>query len=478
MDYIPCIGLEIHIQLLTRSKAFSGDCADNTSSPNDGISPYTLGMPGTLPRFNTQIIDYALCLAFACNAQIQHYSEFSRKNYFYPDLPKGYQITQNKFPVSTGGFINVHNKQGKAEKIALERIHIEEDAGKSIHQPEKNRTLVDLNRAGVPLLEIVTRPEISSPEMAYNFLYEIRKLVRYLGISNGNMEQGSLRCDANISLKTDKMTQKGIKCEIKNLNSLTNLKKALHYEIKRQRALLQQGRKVKQQTRGFNATKGITFAQRNKEKIYDYRFFPDPDVPPLKISAAKINEIKNNLPDFPETVYNRFRNKYNLSHYDAHLLSEDKDFARYFEKVATYTQNYKAAANWMLGKIKAYLNNKKISITQFHVHPKNIALLIGAIDEEKISHRNAVKRLFSAMLEFPDKSPGKLAEQMDLLQLSDEKILTQIVREVIKENPKKAAACKKGKKALTGMFMGEVMKKTQGKAHPQKTKKIINQLLC
>lgn len=474
--YKPVIGLEIHAQMLTKSKAYSNDKNEYGSSPNTLVSVITLGHPGTLPRMNKKTIDFAIRMGLACNAKIAEKQHFARKNYFYPDLPKGYQITQDTTPICTGGAITIKDENGKEKQIRLTRIHMEEDAGKSIHDIDPFNTLIDLNRAGVPLIEIVSEPDIASSQEAYNYVTEVRKLVRYLDICDGNMEEGSLRCDANISVMLKDAKQYGVKVEVKNMNSMRNVQRAIEFEIERQIEAIEKGEKLVQETRNFNALTGTTSAMRTKEAANDYRYFPEPDLQPLRITQEHIERIKAAMPPLPDTLFKRYVNEFGLSEYDASVITDQKEIALYFEGVIKHTSNYKAAANWIMGGVKSYLNANALDITQFSVSAKHLAELIGLIDSGKISHTLASQKVFPEMIK-TNEAPEKIAEQNGWIQTSDNNEIKKFIEAVIAENPNEVARYKAGEKKLTGFLMGLVMRKSSGKAEPKSTQKLLEEIL-
>jgi aspartyl-tRNA(Asn)/glutamyl-tRNA(Gln) amidotransferase subunit B len=363
--YEVVIGLEVHAQMLTKTKAYSNDVNEYGSAPNSNISAVTLGHPGTLPVMNKKTIEFAIKLGLACDAHIAPAQHFARKNYFYPDLPKGYQITQDTTPICTGGNIIVRTEDGSEKSIGLTRIHMEEDAGKSIHDVDVYDTLVDLNRAGTPLLEIVSEPDIRSSIEAYNYLTEVRKLVRYLDICDGNMEEGSLRCDANISVRLKGVAEFGTKVEVKNMNSIRNVQRAIEFEIQRQIEVLENGGTLSQETRAFDALKGITISMRSKEAANDYRYFPEPDLPPISITKEQIEAVSREMPALPRVLFQRYTNEYGLSEYDAYNITDNKGIALYYEAILAHTKNYKAAANWLMGDVKSYLNEFGIDMEKF-----------------------------------------------------------------------------------------------------------------
>lgn len=472
--YEAVIGLEVHAQLLTKTKNFSADANEYGAEPNTNINVISLGYPGTLPRLNKKTIEFAVKLGVACKCKIRNYMHFARKNYFYADLPKGYQITQDTTPICTEGYVIIKDDNNCDKKIRLTRIHIEEDAGKSIHDIDPFNTLIDLNRAGVPLLEIVTEPDIKTSKEAYNYLTEIRKLVRYLEICDGNMEEGSLRCDANISvmLKGDKKF--GTKIEVKNMNSIRNVQRAIEFEIKRQIDLLEQGEALHQETRLFDATKGITIGMRSKERAHDYRYFPEPDLLPVTVSEKYINDIKNSLPPLPYELFQKYTQVYSLPEYDAYVITDHKQTALYFEEIIKYTKNYKAAANWLMGTIKSYLNENGIDIQDFTIAPKQIACIIALVDEGKVSNTVASQNIFPLLIQSPDKEPLTIAQENNLIQESNTEVLMQLVEQAIQNvGNQKVMEYKNGKKGLLGLFMAEVMKLSKGKANPKEANKLL-----
>ena len=474
--YEAVIGLEVHAQLLTNTKAYSNDENVYGATPNSKTSVITLGHPGTLPVSNEKVIEYAVKLGIAVDANIRERNEYARKNYFYADLPKGYQITQDKTPICNGGYIEITDDDNNIKKINITRIHMEEDAGKSIHDLDPFNSLVDLNRAGVPLLEIVSEPEIRSSNEAYQYLSEVRKLVRYLDICDGNMEEGSLRCDANISVRLKGSEKFGTKVEIKNMNSIRNVKNAIDFEIDRQISLLDKGESIIHETRGFNAVNGKTLSQRHKEEANDYRYFPEPDLQPIIIGQDYIENVKKSLPPLPKELLQKFTNEFKLSSYDAKIIIEDKGMAMYYEKLCKLTENYKAAANFMNGAIKSYLNENAKSIEDFKISPKNIAELIALIDDNKVSNSVATGKIFPLLLS-SDSSPEKIAVENNWIQESDTDTLLSLINEVIEKYPDKVKEYQSGKKGLIGLFIGEVMKLSKGKADPKLTNELIRKKL-
>ncbi|MGZ3905078.1 MAG: Asp-tRNA(Asn)/Glu-tRNA(Gln) amidotransferase subunit GatB, partial [Bacteroidia bacterium] len=468
--YETVIGLECHIQLLTKTKMYSSDIAEYGALPNTNVSVVTLGHPGTLPVVNKRAIEFAVKLGIAVNANIREENQFARKNYFYADLPKGYQITQDKTPICTGGYITAKMKDREL-RVNLTRIHMEEDAGKSLHDIDPFETLVDLNRAGTPLLEIVTEPDIRSGEEAYAYLTEVRKLVRYLDICDGNMEEGSLRCDANISVMLKGSKVFGKKVEVKNMNSFRNVQRAIDFEVKRQIDLIEEGKEIAGETRSFDAVNGSTFALRSKESANDYRYFPEPDLQPVYVTQEYINKVKAELPVLPDQLFATYTKEYKLSEYDAHQLIDRKEVAAYFNDLVQHTGNQKSAANWVMGPIKAYLNERALTITEFTLPSKKIAEIIALIDGGKVSNSAASQKLFPALVEQPAKTAEQLAGELDLLQNSNSNELQGLVDQALAKYPEKITEYKNGKVTLLGMFVGEVMKLSKGKADP----KLLNQ---
>jgi len=474
--YEVVIGLEVHAQLLTQTKAYSSDLNAYGAAPNTNVSAITLGHPGTLPVMNQKTIDYAIRLGLACGCQIATHQHFARKNYFYPDLPKGYQITQDTTPICTGGQILIRKEDGQQKSIGLTRIHMEEDAGKSIHDVDVYDTLVDLNRAGTPLLEIVTEPDLRSSSEAYNYLTEVRKLLRYLDICDGNMEEGSLRCDANVSVRLIGSKEFGTKVEVKNMNSIRNVQRAIEFEVNRQIEALESGEKLRQETRAFDALKGITIAMRSKEAANDYRYFPEPDLPPIYVSRGHIATVAEQMPALPNALFERYTKTYGLSDYDAYNITDQKGIALYYEALIGHTKNYKAAANWLMGEIKSYLNELGMDIGEFPIAPERIAALIELIDQGKVSNSIAAQRIFPALFE-SEQNPLEIAESLNLIQSSDSDVLEGFIEEVIKLNPNEVARYKNGEKQLIGFFMGQLMKVSAGKADPKASNSLLRQKL-
>ncbi len=467
MPYEAVIGLEIHIQLLTNSKAYSSDSAEYGGLPNTHVSAITLAHPGTLPKHNKMVIEKAVTLGLALNCEITRFNQFDRKNYFYADLPKGYQITQDKTPICRGGFVKVKLSDGSEKKINITRIHMEEDSGKSMHDQDLADTLVDYNRAGVPLVELVSEPELRSAEEAYQYVSEIRKLVRYLGICDGNMEEGSMRCDANVSIRPIGSTEFGTKVEIKNMNSISNVKRAIESEVIRQTEMTEKGEVFYSETRGFNALKGNTFSLRSKEAANDYRYFPEPDLPPFVVSEEYIQKVKEVMPALPEHLYLQLKNEFGLSDYDALTITDDKYLAEFYISITKHSQNYKAAANWTLGAIKSHLNETATDIINFKLNPSAIADIIQLIDKGQLSNTAAAQLVFPEMLKSIDKSALQISEALNVIQSNDTNFIGQLIQDVLSKYPEKVTEYKEGKKGLLGLFVGEVMKASKGKADPK-----------
>ncbi len=475
--YEPVIGLEIHAQLNTKTKAYSSDINEFGAIPNTNVGPVSLGHPGTLPVFNESTLKYAVRLGLACKSEITRDMHFDRKNYFYADLPKGYQITQDKTPICRGGEILIKGDDGKEKSIELTRIHMEEDSGKSIHDMDPFDTLIDLNRAGVPLVEIVTEPVLKSANEAYNYLIEVRKLVRYLEICDGNMEEGSMRCDVNISIMPKGSKEFGQRVEIKNMNSIRNVAKAIEFEIVRHAELLEKGEPIFQETRNFDASTNSTVGMRKKEDAHDYRYFPEPDLTPLHVSQEYIEEQRSSLPPLPNDLFKKYQKELKLSNYDASNLTDSKGIALYFEDLIKETSNYKVAANWMMGSIKSYLNQNALGIEEFPISAKKIAELISAIEEGKINNSVATQKVFPILLENPSKSPLEIAKENNWITQDNSDELENIVLSIFKQNPSETERFKNGEKKLTGFFMGKIMQATKGAADPKTTAQIINKVI-
>ena len=471
-SYEIVVGLEVHARLLTASKLFCADSNQYGAAPNTNVSPITLGHPGTLPKLNKKAVELAVKMGLACQCQINKENYFARKNYFYPDLPKGYQISQQTVPICSNGFVPI-TVEDKQKNIRLHRIHLEEDAGKSLHDVDEKYSCIDYNRAGTPLIEIVTEPDIRSSEEAYAFVNEIRKLVRYLDVCDGNMEEGSLRCDVNISVRPKGSHLLGTRVEIKNLNSVRHVKKAIETEAERLIHKIEAGHSIIQETRSFDVQIGTTHPIREKENEDDYRYFPDPDLPPLHLQESFIKNIRNEMPVLPQERIKKYMIDWQLSDYDATLITEEKAFADYFEQVILHTKNYKAAANWMLGPVKSWLNEQKKDIDALPILPEKLASVIQLIDEGKVNFSIASTAIFPQLLQNPSLSAAEIAQKQDLLQDSDMSSIEPVIDEILNTFADKVSAYQKGKKGLLAFFVGQVMKKTNGKADPQLTNTIL-----
>ncbi len=474
--YETVIGLEVHIQLATNSKAFCGDSARFGGQPNTHTSPISLAHPGTLPRINQRQVEFAVRLGLSLGSEINQHNHFDRKNYFYPDLPKGYQITQDRSPICLGGTIHIKGEHFD-KPIRIHHIHLEEDAGKSIHDADPHHTLIDLNRAGVPLLEMVTEPDFRSADEVATFMNLIRQRVRYLDISDGNMEEGSLRCDVNISLRKMGTTTFGERCEVKNLNSMRFARQAIAYEVERQTALLNSGKQVQRQTLHFDAASGTTSPLREKEDAHDYRYFPDPDLPPLKLSNEFIETIRQGMPDLPETYRKKFLTLYALPQYDADLLTQEKATADYFIGLCRHSTHHKAIANLVINKIVPTANELKVSLVDFPIPPAQIAEFVELIATEKVTAAIAYQRLFPLMMNAPAASALELAQNHNIIQERNEEFLRKIIRQVLKDNPKEVAGYRAGKKQLLGFFMGQIMHLSSGKAAPKEATRLLKEML-
>lgn len=467
------IGLEVHIRLSTATKLFSSDSAAYGGEPNTHTTPITLAHPGTLPRLNKEAVAKAVKLGLACNCTINQNNYFARKHYFYPDSPKGFQTTQHTAPICIGGFIVLPS----GKKVQINHIHLEEDAGKSMHDQEPGFTWLDYNRAGTPLMELVTEPCINSADEAASFISELHRLVQWIDVSDGNMEEGSMKCDVNISARPAGTQTLGTKVEIKNVNSIRNIRKAASYEGERIIQLLRNDEKIVQQTRSFDATTDTTFALREKEEANDYRYFPEPDLPPLQIATEFIQSIKNTLPELPDALKTRLQNTYQLNDYDATQISMDKSASVYFEAIATHTKQYKQAANWVNGVLRQHLNEQAIDFKLLKVKPNQIAAVIELVGANIVSHTAATTKLFPVLMNQPDSDVQILAASLNIIQVSDSNELTDWVEQAINKMPEKVQAYQKGKKGLIGLFMGEVKRVSGGKADPQATLQLLEEKL-
>ncbi|MCX5911963.1 MAG: Asp-tRNA(Asn)/Glu-tRNA(Gln) amidotransferase subunit GatB [Deltaproteobacteria bacterium] len=473
MEYETVIGLEVHAQMLTRSKIF---CACSTAfggDPNTHACPVCTGQPGSLPVLNQKVVEYTIRAALATHGAIAPYSLFARKNYFYPDLPKGYQISQYELPLSSAGFVDIQVDEDK-KRIGIIRIHMEEDAGKLMHDLSTERgahSYVDFNRTGVPLIEIVSAPEMHTPEEAAAYLRKLRSILMFLDICDGNMEEGSFRCDANISLRPKGQKTLGVKTELKNMNSFRNVQRALDYEIRRQTALLDQGERILQETRLWDAARGVTSSMRGKEEAHDYRYFPDPDLVPIVVDPEWIAAIKAGLPELPDTKKERFIREYGIPEYDAEVLTSSKPLANYYEACLQVYAKPKIVSNWIMSELLRELKRDEREIEEGPVPAQNLAEMLKLIDEGLISGKIA-KSVFEEMYR-TGKKAEEVVKEKGWVQVTDTSAIEKTIEEILAKNPKEVEEYKKGKEKLFGFFVGQVMKATQGKANPQ----LVNELL-
>ncbi len=474
MPYEAIIGLEVHAQLLTKSKIFCNCSTKFGAQPNSHVCPVCMGMPGILPVLNKKVVEFALKMALATHCRINFYSVFARKNYFYPDLPKGYQISQYEHPLAEDGWVEIE-VNGQKKQIGILRIHMEEDAGKLMHDPHKPISYVDFNRTGVPLIEIVSKPDIRTPEEGVAYLKKLRSILRYLEICDGNMEEGSFRCDANISLRLVNAEKFGVRTELKNMNSFKHVQRALAYEIERQRSILEQGGSVVQETRLWDENRGITRSMRGKEEAHDYRYFPDPDLMPVVIDKKWIEEIEKTLPELPDVKKERFKQVYGLPEYDAEVLTSEKELAEYFERVVKWGSDAKLASNWLMSEVLRKLNQQKQEITACPITPKDLAELLQLIQKGTISGKIA-KVVFEEMYS-SGKPASQIVREKGLVQITDQAVLEKIAQKIIESYPKEVEQYKAGKEKLLGFFVGQMMKQTKGKANPQLVNKIFKKLL-
>ena len=473
MEYEPIIGLEVHAQLLTKSKIFCGCSTAFGEDPNTLTCPVCTGQPGSLPVLNRKAVEFAVKLGLATSCRIAPYSLFARKNYFYPDLPKGYQISMYEFPLAVDGFIEILD-QGKKKRIQIIRIHMEEDAGKLKHGDTPGTSsfsFVDFNRTGIPLVEIVSGPDIQSPQEAGDYLRKLRAILQYLEISTGNMEEGSFRCDANVSVRPKGQKEFGTRTELKNMNSFRHVEKALEYEIKRQIAALNEGELVIQETRLWDTNQGITISMRGKEEAHDYRYFPDPDLVPLRIDETWAEEVRRSLPELPDEKKGRFVRDYGIPEYDAEILTSTKAMAFYYEECVRLFPEPKSVSNWMMGDLLRELKRDEKEIDQSLLTPSHLAEMLSMIKEGTISGKIA-KEVFEEMYRTGER-PGKIVKDKGWIQILDETEIVQAIERVIKANPKQVEGYQQGKEKIFGFFVGEVMKQTKGKANP----KLVNDLL-
>jgi len=472
--YEAVIGLEVHAQLSTNSKIFCGCSTKFGSDPNSNVCPICLGHPGVLPVLNKKVVEYAVLMGLATNCQIRERSTFARKNYFYPDSPKGWQTSQFDEPICENGYLDVTTSDGEDHRLRINRIHMEEDAGKSIHD-KGSETLVDLNRTGVPLIEIVSEPDMHSAEEAYLYLNKIKQIVQYLDICDGNMEEGSLRCDANISIRLKGDTELGTKAEVKNMNSFKNVEKAINVEIARQIEILEDGGRIVQQTLLWDADLEDVFPMRSKEESHDYRYFPEPDLMPVVVNEEWKNEIAKNLPELPEARMNRFVEEFKLPEYDAEILTSSRALADYYERAIKVTNDYKSASNWIMGDVLKIVKEEKIDIADFPISAENIGKLIELINNNTISGKIA-KDVFPEMLK-TNEDPSKIVKEKNLVQITDTSALEKIIDEIIANNQSQVQQYISGKETVIGFLVGQVMKVSQGKANPKAVNELLKQKL-
>lgn len=468
------IGLEVHLQFKTKTKIFCGCANEFGAQPNSQTCPVCLGLPGTLPVFNKAALDYALKVALALHAHISPLIKFDRKNYFYPDLPKGYQISQFDKPIARDGFIMIPSKNGP-KRVGIHRAHLEEDAGKIIHDGDIKASLVDYNRTGTPLMEIVTEPDIHSPQEAYDYLTTLKLILKYLDVSDCDMEKGSLRCDANISVRLLGETKLRTKSEIKNLNSFKAVKSALEFEEARHRDVYLSGGVITQETRLWNEEKQMTFTMRSKEEAHDYRYFPEPDLVPFLIGQPQIETAKKTLPELPDAKYGRLKTQYGLSDYDTSLLVQDKELANFFEQCAAIYKEYKKICNWLTGAVAAQMNARNTSINGLKISPENLTGLIAKVEEGTIS--NLVGKDILALMIDSGQNADTIIKEKGLGQVSDDGALEKIIDQILSENPAVVTQIKEGKETAMGFLVGQAMKKTQGKANPKKLGEMIKRRL-
>ncbi len=474
MEYEAVIGLEVHAELLTASKIFCGCRTAFGAPPNTHVCEVCLGMPGSLPVLNRKAVEYALKMALATHCRINPISVFARKNYFYPDLPKGYQISQYELPLAEHGFLEIKGN-GAPRRIGITRIHLEEDAGKLIHSESRPVSFVDFNRTGVPLIEIVSEPDLRTPEEAVEYFKGLRNILLYLEICDGNMEEGSLRCDANISLRPVGAIEFGVKVELKNMNSFRFVRAALEFEIRRQRALLAAGRDIVQETRLWDTAANQTVSMRGKEEAHDYRYFPDPDLVPVRISEEWLDKLRKELPELPEARRQRFQTEYGLPEYDAEVLTADKALADYFEATVKLFPHSKQVSNWIMVELMRELKKSETGITSCPVSPSALGRLLALVEEGAISGKLA-KTVFEAMWA-TGKDPEAIVKEKGLVQITDTGALEAAAREIMAAHPKEVADYQAGKTKVLGFFVGQLMRKTRGQANPQLANEVFQKLL-
>ncbi len=474
-EYEPVIGLEVHLQLSTNSKVFCGCANEFGGEPNSRTCPVCLGLPGSLPVLNKKALEYAIKIALALNCKVNPYIKFDRKNYYYPDLPKAYQISQYDKPIASNGYIMIPTADGSFKKIRINRAHLEEDAGKLIHDSNGNCSLVDYNRTGTPLMEIVSEPDIASPIEAYEYLQSLKLLLQYLGVSDCDMEKGSLRCDANVSIRKKGDIKLGVKTELKNMNSFKAVKAALEYEIVRHKKVICSGQEIVQETRLWDEERQATFAMRSKEDAHDYRYFPEPDLVPFVVEQQVIDQIRDSLPELPMVKFNRFVNEYSVSEYDARILVQDKDLASFFEECLKYFSDVKKVCNWINGPLLKELNSRKATISDISLSARELANLIKKVEDGELSNL-AAKDVLTFMID-TGKGADEIIKEKDLAQVSDDTALEKLVDEIIAENERAVLQIKQGKESAIGFLVGQGMKKTKGKANPKKIGEIIRKKL-
>jgi len=475
MQYEAVIGLEVHAQMLTESKIFCGCSTRFGSEPNTQTCPVCIGMPGVLPVLNRKALEFAIKTGLAMNCRISPYSRFARKNYFYPDLPKGYQISQYELPICEHGFLEIL-VEGETRRIGITRVHMEEDAGKNIHEEGGNFSFVDLNRTGVPLMEIVSEPDMRTPREASEYMKKLRAILRYLGVCDGNMEQGSLRCDANVSVRPVGQREFGTRTEVKNINSFKFVEKAVEYEIKRQIRLLEEGEKVIQETRLWDSSRGITESMRGKEEAHDYRYFPEPDLVPVMPTNKWVDEIRASLPELPDKKRERFIAEYGLPEYDADMLVAEKSTAEWFEEAVREGGQPKTVSNWMTGELARFLNEENSSIETCPLRPVQLAEMLRLIDNGTISGKIA-KTVFEEMYK-TGKNAEAIVKEKGLVQISDSGAIEKAIDEIMAKSPKEVERFRGGDEKLMSFFVGQVMKSTRGKANPQMVNEILKKKLA
>lgn len=471
-------GLEIHVQLNTNTKIFSSDSASFGAKPNEHLSTVSLALPGALPKLNKQVVAKAVKMGLALNCTINQTNYFDRKNYFYADLPKGYQITQDNLPICQNGYLDVTLGDGSVKRIGINRIHLEEDAGKSLHDQHDQYSFVDLNRAGVPLIEIVTEPDIRSAEEASALLTEMRKLVRHLDVSDGNMEEGSLRCDANISIRKPGSTEYGTRCEVKNLNSIRNVRRAMDFEFSRQVAVLNEGGTIVQSTLNFDADKGTTSPMRSKEMANDYRYFPDPDLAPMVLSDEWLDQVKASMPALPSQITQELIKNYGISHGEASLLAGDAELLAFFNAGVDSVKHKKSLINWLVGPVRALLNERALTIADYKLSPLQLATVVNLCDDKKVNQQAALQQLLPALEDNEAADIVSLAQSLNIwIEENDDELLGYI-DQVLSKYEAQVSAYKKGKKGVLGLFVGEVLKMAKGKADPQKVNTLVQEKLA